>query len=71
MFHFPFRDEELLLKGLALNDKLQQVLGRHDDIAKGIPNAALRTTETPVAPIMTVNQEDDESEDDFAQLAHR
>ncbi|KAL3513754.1 hypothetical protein ACH5RR_026471 [Cinchona calisaya] len=64
-------DEELLLRGLALNDKLQQVLRRHDDIAKGIPTSTVRTTEMPVAPLMNVPHEDDVSEDDFSQLAHR
>lgn len=66
---FPFRDEELLCQGLALNDCLQRVLRRHDDIEKGTPSAG--ATENPVVPLVNVNHDDDESEDDFAQLSHR
>jgi len=30
-----------------------------------------REMETPVVPLANINHEDDESEDDFTQLAHR
>jgi len=66
-----FRDEELLGLGLALNDSLQRVLLQHDNIAKGTANSGARGVETPVLPLVHVNHEDDESEDDFGQLAHR
>lgn len=55
-----------------MNDNLQRVLRQHDDIVKGMPSVGVRETETPVVPYLNVNHENDESEDDFAQLAaHR
>lgn len=65
------RDEDLQSKGLALNDNLQRVLCQHDEIAGEKPAVSVATIQTPVAPLMNVNHEDDESEDDFSQLAHR
>lgn len=63
-------DEELLCHGLTLNDDLQRVLCQYDDIVTGTP-VGPRATETAVADFVNVNHEDDESEDDLSQLAHR
>lgn len=72
-FLFFSRDEELLCQGLALNDDLQRVLGRHDDIAQGVATVNSESTRTPDTPLVNANHdhEEEESEDEFVQLAHR
>lgn len=60
----PFSDENLLLRGLAVNDTLQRILGRRDEISNGI------TYTTPVA-VVGVSHCKDEVDDEFSRLALR
>lgn len=65
-----YRDEELLFQGLALNDELQCVLQKHDDMLNGVSTLGLQVSETSVASLVNVNHEDDGSKD-FSQLSCR
>ncbi|XP_039117094.1 TOM1-like protein 3 [Dioscorea cayenensis subsp. rotundata] len=62
-------DEGLLFQALALNDDLQRVLERHDELAKG--SSAIGSAPVSAAPLVNVSHEEDELEDDFSQLSRR
>ncbi|KAJ0973163.1 hypothetical protein J5N97_021122 [Dioscorea zingiberensis] len=62
-------DEGLLFQALALNDDLQRVLERHDEISKGTSTGG--SVPVPAASLVNVSHEDDELEDDFSQLSRR
>lgn len=64
---YHFRKEDLLSQGLTLNDELQRVLQKYDDIVKGKSSSGVHM-ET-LAPLVFLNQEDDDLEDDSMQLS--
>lgn len=54
--NFFDRDEEILVQGLELNDKLQSVLAKHDAIASGSP---LPPEPTPITRAASAKHESD------------
>eukprot|EP00252_Welwitschia_mirabilis_P020637 TRINITY_DN5094_c0_g1_i1.p1 TRINITY_DN5094_c0_g1~~TRINITY_DN5094_c0_g1_i1.p1 ORF type:complete len:538 (+),score=135.63 TRINITY_DN5094_c0_g1_i1:890-2503(+) len=62
-------DEGILFPALTLNDDLQRVLNKHDDIASGSYVPPADTTVLP--PALNVNHEEEDSEDDTSQLLRR
>ncbi|KAG8493092.1 hypothetical protein CXB51_010638 [Gossypium anomalum] len=72
MMDFAFPEMSNFYVRDALNDRFQHVLCQHDDILKrNTGSATTAVAETRVVPIVNVNHDHDDSEDDFAQLAHR
>ncbi|RZR71756.1 hypothetical protein BHM03_00007080, partial [Ensete ventricosum] len=74
------RDEKLLGEALELNDSLQSLLAKHEAIASGSPllheqpkslPQAKEPIEHPVASSRVEDEDVDEDDDDFAQLARR
>lgn len=72
-------DEELLGQGLALNDRLQSVVAKHDAIASGSPLPTEASAHkvmqlTPKEPNPAANKQsegEEDEDDDFVQLARR
>ncbi|KAI4366619.1 hypothetical protein MLD38_022476 [Melastoma candidum] len=64
-------NEQILHQGLALNDRLQKALCRHEDLVKAVRNAKAVGVDALTRPISTANPPNDELDEGFDQIKRR